>query len=121
MTQVTSTNRAVAYLRAATIEKDTLVRMTHQLRLCRLRARQLGVHLVAVYTDIGRSGASTHRPGLDRLLQELPRRRPRFVVAADAARIARGRKIEAQILRDFALYCARLATAADYHEKGGAA
>jgi site-specific DNA recombinase len=102
MRHTTSAPRAVAYLRTATREAGTPAKVERQLQACQSHADQLGARLTAVYTDIGVSGSRRRRPGLDRLLRELPCLRARYVIAADGARMARDRRVEAQIVRALA-------------------
>lgn len=74
-----------------------------QLKHCEDYADTLGVEIEAVYSDRGRSGLDEQRPGLKRLLHELPRRRPGYVIAADPGRLARSvllmQSVERQVRR----------------------
>jgi DNA invertase Pin-like site-specific DNA recombinase len=109
MTQTTRP-QAVAYIRTATLEPTTRLAVEWQRRVCESYAYRLGAAIGSTYTDIAVRGTRRHRPALDQLLRDLPRRRPRYVVAADAARVARDMHIEAQIRRDIARHGTQLVT-----------
>lgn len=81
---------AVAYLRSATAEHPQCRRhLKRQLRRCEAYAHELGISISTVYVDLGVSGLDEQRPGLMRLLRELPDRHIRYVTAASLAPVAR--------------------------------
>lgn len=91
--------QALLYLRAASgnqAERDRAI--VAQQHVCTQRAEELGAMVVGEFVDFG-SGLSTERPGVTDLLTKLGElrattpSRPRYVIAADHARI--GRSVQA--------------------------
>jgi DNA invertase Pin-like site-specific DNA recombinase len=89
----TSTRRsseAVAYLRVASVaQEDHPSALGHQWELCRQYARDRGLTITHVYTDVGVSGNSPRRAALDRMLRKLSRGRVGYLITADDTRLAR--------------------------------
>jgi DNA invertase Pin-like site-specific DNA recombinase len=98
-----STN-AVAYLRTASADReDSRLGLERQRQLCDEFAHQLGLRITGTYSDVGVSGLSEQRPGLERLLLDLASESIGYVLTADRARLARSvslaRSLEERITR----------------------
>jgi len=52
-------------------------------------AESLGAQVVAEFVELGRTGTTTRRDALQRLLAELPKLRPTYVIIYDLSRLAR--------------------------------
>lgn len=55
------------------------------------RAGSLDAGVIGEYVEYGVSGRTTHRPALQRMLAELPKLRPTYVIVYDLSRLARNR------------------------------
>lgn len=113
MEQATHSARAAAiYLRTASTaqfgEDSTLER---QRRICEARARHLGLPIAETYTDIGVSGLTERRPGLDRLLADLEHGHIGYVITADGTRLARSRTLAASLISKLRDLSVKLITA----------
>jgi site-specific DNA recombinase len=60
-----------------------------QRQACERHAERLGARIIATYVEPGASATSTQRPALQRMLAELPKLRPNFVIFYDLSRVAR--------------------------------
>jgi site-specific DNA recombinase len=60
-----------------------------QRQACERHAERLGAQISATYVEPGASATSTQRPALQRMLAELPKLRPTFVIFYDLSRVAR--------------------------------
>ena len=80
--------RAVIYARYSS-ENQREASIEDQLRLCRARIEREGWQLVSTYTDRAMSGASTLRPGYQKLLEDARARALDVVVAEALDRLSR--------------------------------
>jgi len=88
----------VAYMRTATADpRTTGMSLERQHQACVEYADTLGLHVRAVYYDVGVSGLSEERPALARLMRGISRGRIRHVVMADPDRLARNRELEQRL------------------------
>jgi site-specific DNA recombinase len=62
------------------------------------RARSLEADVLEEYVEYGVSGRSTKRPALQRMLTDLKRHRPTYVIIYDLSRLARNRLDDAQLM-----------------------
>lgn len=60
-----------------------------QRKACERHAASLGARITATYIEPGASATSTQRPALQRMLAELPKLKPTFVIFYDLSRVAR--------------------------------
>jgi len=60
---------AVIYCRTATVEKDTISRLNEQERVCKKAVKDDGVKLLKIIKDIGESGASLKRSGIQEVMR----------------------------------------------------
>jgi DNA invertase Pin-like site-specific DNA recombinase len=82
--------RAACYLRVASSSDSDGAAIARQRAACEELARKLGLDMVHIYTDIGSSGVSGNRPGLNRMLSDLETHGDVDVVLTqDSARISR--------------------------------
>ncbi len=106
---------AVIYIRSpAAGNPQCRKHFERQRERCEGYAEELGVSIEAVYSDRGRSGLDEQRPGLTRLLGELPRLRPGYVIAADPARLARSEPLMQSVERQIASNGATLITSTSH-------
>ena len=82
------TVRAGAYARYSS-DHQSDASIDDQLRVCRAEIERNGWHLVEVYADAGISGASTFRPGYQKLLQDATAGAIDVVVAESLDRLSR--------------------------------
>lgn len=80
--------RAVIYARYST-DKQRQESIADQIELCRRYAVQQGWEVVDTYTDAAISGASRHRPGFLKLVDDAGRRRFDVVVSEAVDRLGR--------------------------------
>ena len=80
--------RAVIYARYST-DKQRQESIADQIELCRRYAVQQGWEVVDTYTDAAISGASRHRPGFLKLVDDAGRRRFDVVVSEGIDRLGR--------------------------------
>ena len=62
------------------------------------RARTLDAEVLEEYVEYGVSGRTTRRPALQRMLADLKRYRPAYVIIYDLSRLARNRLDDAQLM-----------------------
>ena len=62
------------------------------------RAEMLQAGVVREYVEYGLSGRTTHRPALRRMLADLPKLRPSYVIVYDLSRLARNRLDDALLM-----------------------
>jgi site-specific DNA recombinase len=62
------------------------------------RAGSLQAELIGEFVEYGVSGRTTHRPALQRMLAELPKLRPTYVIVYDLSRLARNRLDDALLM-----------------------
>ncbi len=60
-----------------------------QRQACERHAAALGAGVIATFVEPGASATSTQRPALQKMLSELPRLKPTFVIFYDLSRVAR--------------------------------
>jgi site-specific DNA recombinase len=60
-----------------------------QREACERHAQGLGAEVIAQYVEPGKTGTSTNRPALQKMLTELAELRPTYVIVYDLSRIAR--------------------------------
>ena len=60
-----------------------------QREACKRHARMLDADVIAEFVDPGRTGTNTRRPALQKMLAELPRLKPTYVIFYDLSRMAR--------------------------------
>jgi site-specific DNA recombinase len=63
-----------------------------QREACERHAGALGARIIAEYIEPGKSATTTLRPALQRMLGELPRLKPTYVIFYDLSRVAREEK-----------------------------
>lgn len=89
---------AVSYLRVASKDQaDQASGVTAQRGACEQEAERVGVRIAAEFMDIGASGNTTNRPGLDRLLTFIRRRPVTYLIVSDRSRLARNSADDATI------------------------
>lgn len=89
---------AVSYLRVASKDQgDQESGVTAQREACGQAAERVGVKIAAEFMDIGMSGNTTSRPGLDRLLTFIRRRPVTYLIVSDRSRLARNSADDAAI------------------------
>lgn len=82
--------RAVTYLRVASIDQDDQRRnVATQRHACRGEAERLGAVVTDEFADVGASGNSKERDGLQRLMTCIAERPVQYVIVSDRARLAR--------------------------------
>jgi site-specific DNA recombinase len=62
------------------------------------RAGTLSAELIGEYVEYGVTGRTTHRPALQRMLADLPKLRPTYVIVYDLSRLARNRLDDALLM-----------------------
>ena len=82
--------RALVYLRVARVSEQDDGQFDMQRQRCEEMAKQYELTIIKEYREVG-SGltAAEDRPGLGRLLEELPIIKPRYLLVSDLARISR--------------------------------
>jgi len=60
-----------------------------QREACRQYARQIGAEVIREYVEPGKSGTTTNRPALQRMLGELDELKPDYAIFYDLSRVAR--------------------------------
>ncbi len=81
---------AASYLRVASkYQGDQASGVTAQRDACEQEAKRVGVRIAAEFMDMGVSGNTTNRPGLDRLLAFIRRRPVTYLIVSDHSRLAR--------------------------------
>ena len=87
--------RAVIYLRVSSSGQVDKARdpegysIPAQREACQRYADQLGASVIGEYVESGKSGTSTKRPALQKMLSELGDLRPDYVIFYDLSRVAR--------------------------------
>ncbi len=93
--QTQSRATAVIYLRVSSVgqvNKGTDPEgysIPGQREACKLHAERLGASVVGEYVEPGKSGTSTRRPALQRMLVDLAELKPTYVIVYDLSRVAR--------------------------------
>jgi site-specific DNA recombinase len=86
---------AVMYLR---VSSDGQVNKAHdpegysipaQREACQRHAQRLGARVIGEYPELGRTGTNLRRPELQKMLAELPKLEPTYVIFYDLSRVAR--------------------------------
>jgi DNA invertase Pin-like site-specific DNA recombinase len=94
----TKSEVTVAYMRTATADRSVTGASLERQRLaCEAYAQSHGWQVSAIYTDVGVSGLSEHRPALGQLMHDLSRGHIRHVVMADPDRLARSSELERRL------------------------
>lgn len=89
---------AVAYLRTASANHvESSLSLKRQRLTCYEYRHQLGLQVSAIYSDVGVSGLTEHRPALDQLMLDLSQGHIRYVVIPDPDRLARNRELEQRL------------------------
>ncbi len=60
-----------------------------QREACQRHAQMLGAEQIAEFVEPGRTGTNLRRPALQRMLAELPKLKPTYVIFYDLSRVAR--------------------------------
>ena len=87
--------RAVIYLRVSSIGQVNTAHdpegysIPGQREACQRYAEQLNAGVIREYVEPGKSGTSTNRPALQRMLAELDELKPDYVIFYDLSRVAR--------------------------------
>ncbi len=97
---------AVIYLRVSTAAQVNKAidpegySIPAQREACELHAERLGAEIAGEYVEPGRSATTMNRPALQRLLADLPGKRPTYVIVYDLSRIARDEHDAFWLLRE---------------------
>ncbi len=87
--------QAVIYLRVSSVGQMNKAHdpegysIPGQREACERYARSIDAQIVAEFVEPGKSGTSTNRPALQRMLSELPDLQPDYVIFYDLSRVAR--------------------------------
>jgi DNA invertase Pin-like site-specific DNA recombinase len=79
----------VIYLRTATQQKNKPTSMANQSKRCHVYARQENLKVLACYEDHISSGTTLKRKGLQRMLNEIKKIKPNYLLLTDIDRLSR--------------------------------
>ena len=113
------TKIAYLYVRVSTTKQ---VRTAHdpeglslpaQREACTRHAESLGAQVASAYVEAGKSGTSMNRPELQRMLADVRKHRPAYLVVYDLSRIARNERDTFVLIAELEAYGCKLESATE--------